>query len=274
MNIITKEEKMNSALLIESTVLQVQELLPYYTKSYIKESIELLSESDEILSKKKSVFDIIKEKGKALLKKSPGIISNLFRKIVKFNLKAIIAATFYVSAMGHFGITGNPDLQNAVDKLTVICKKDMPDSLEGILKLQREITDQIHLVNTIYKEASESGKDVISNIFDDKIFNETKKEVEESINKKFQRTIKSLGKESLNIGVELGKLSSEFEMVLKEKNTTTTYLNRANKKLMDLILLSQRIKVKNQEESLNKKDSSNEAVLRSYIKSVILESKA
>ena len=268
---------MNSALRIESTVLEIQELLPYYTKSYIRESIELLSESDEIISKKRTVFDIIKEKGKDLLKKAPGIISNLFRKLVKFNLMVIIAAQFYVASMSHFGIIYNEDLKKEITALKDLCK-ETPDSPEEIIELSEKLKNKVHSVNIKYKESSESGKDVILNIIKDLEFNrkleETRLKTEKSINQMFQETIISLGEETLNIGVEAGKLSSEFKKVLEGKNTDTTYINRVRLKLINLTLLLKKIKVKKEEESQKKNNRSDEAVLRSYIKCVILESKA
>jgi len=233
---------MNSLLIIENTVLEIQELFPYYTKYYIRESIDFGFDNQDLddfnnkylKNNKESLLDILKSKSKKIFKKGKDTVFSLFSKLLKINLYLILAAQIYTAALASLGVVSvNTDpLKEAVDKA------DYP-----------QIQKQLTIVETQIDELPEEGKNNILFVIKDKKF-------KGKINKLFQKTFISLGDESLDLGVNVGKIIGLTIQNLQGKNSVASVIKKAKAKLVD---------------DANKLTEEN--VIKSYIKSVILESK-
>ncbi len=234
---------MNSSLLIESTVLEIQELFPYYTKSYIRESMDLGFDEEDLddfnnkyLKKnKESLLNILKSKSKKLFKKGKDVIFSLFKKLLKINMYLIIAAQIYVSAIGALGISkiDTESLREAIDKANY-----------------EEIQTKLNVVEQQIKELSEEGKNNILFVIKSKKF-------KGKINNLFQKTFISLGDKSLDLGVNVGTIIGFTIQNLEGNKSVASVIKSAKEKLAN-----------------NSNELIEQSILRAYIKSVILESKA
>ncbi len=277
---------MNSALLIESTVLEIQELLPYYTKSYIRESIELLYESDEIVAKSARTFSdmisSVKEKGKKIFTAVKGIISKLFKNLVTFNLCVSLLCGAITVVHTTLEMQNKQNQEAVINKVNNVIQvgneitlSTKPPTAEDINKLGNVLADLEETHASIADAGGSFFKYHIDKFDGDK--DKMKKSLNSSLNSWFKSQISSKATKVIDVFEEGGILISSIIDSIEGRRNIHSVLNKYwelyNEK-HKILMKDLKETEKNAEQNKNKKERSDEAVLRSYIKNVILENKS